>query len=184
MGRTEGEAASAPESRAPGQGTVRTQDWGRQEEPLLESWVTEAQLTQWQRTAPRSGDNEVSETQPHPNVTPEAKRDPQGSPAPGEMALALVFCPAAPRAVGRPGRGRTTSPGSSRNQSLWSLPGRVSSKEGEKQQLIQPRDNEERGHSSCSLTLTIVQAILATHKWEFESRKGRAWPQGHTGSLG
>lgn len=49
VGWTEGKAGLALESRALGQGSVRTQDWERQE-PLLEPWVTGAQLTQWQRT--------------------------------------------------------------------------------------------------------------------------------------
>lgn len=52
MGWMEGKAGLALESRALGQGTVRTQDWERQE-PLLESWVMGAQLTQRQRTVPQ-----------------------------------------------------------------------------------------------------------------------------------
>lgn len=52
---------------------------------------------------PRSGDNKASKAQPYPNVNPEAKLDPEGRPALGEMGLApsWVFCSAGQRGAGR-----------------------------------------------------------------------------------
>lgn len=186
MGWTEGKAGSVPDARAPGQGTVRTQGWGRQEEPLLESWVTGAKLTQWQRAVPRSGDNKASETQPHPNVTPEAKLDPQGSPAPGEMALAPSRS-SAQLARGLwegPDRGRPRSPGSSGNQSLLGLPVRLAAKRVREAAAAHSAKGRGEGTLQLQPDPCNRSAVLATHKGEFASRRGRAWPQVHAGSLG
>lgn len=133
-GPDRGQGRVSKESRALGQGTVRTQDRERQE-PLLESWVTGAQLTQWQRTVLQGQETtKPARRSPTPVETLKLSWTQRGArlwekwpwPRPGSSAQLA-------RGVWEgPERGRTRSPGSSGNQSLLGLPVRVSSKEGER----------------------------------------------------